>query len=144
MNRFLLFCIFPLLFIACFDDNKQDSKHTPTSQVKQQSNISPNKNTLTKENTDFSTNTKNTSLPDAEVLYGKCAACHGKDGKSVAPGSVGNVLIASLNKAQVRESLKGFRERTLSKGGNSVIMYMQTKNLSDEDIEALANYIDAF
>ncbi|AAP76953.1 c-type cytochrome [Helicobacter hepaticus] len=136
MNRFLLFCIFPLLFIACFDDKKQDSKHTPVSQVKQ-SDMSPNKNAL--ENVK-----SNASLPDAQVLYGKCAACHGKDGKSVAPGSVGNVLIASLNKAQVRESLKGFREQTLSKGGNSIIMYMQTKNLSDEDIEALANYIDAF
>ncbi|TLD80579.1 c-type cytochrome [Helicobacter sp. MIT 05-5293] len=80
---------------------------------------------------------------DAQVLYKKCVACHGKDGKTVAPGSVGNVLIASLNKAQVIEALKGFRAQTLSKGGNSVIMYMQTKNLTDEDIEALATYIDA-
>ncbi|MCX2716473.1 c-type cytochrome [Helicobacter sp. MIT 21-1697] len=141
MNRFLLFCIFPLFFIACFDDKKQDSKHTSVSQVKQ-SNTDPNKNTL--ENVSSSTTTKAAPLPNAEVLYGKCAACHGKDGKSVAPGSVGNVLIASLNKAQVTESLKGFRDRTLSKGGNSVIMYMQAKNLSDQDIEALANYIDAF
>ena len=45
MNRFLLFCIFPLLFIACFDDKKRDSKHTPVSQVKQ-SDMSPNKNAL--------------------------------------------------------------------------------------------------
>lgn len=81
---------------------------------------------------------------DAQVLYKKCVACHGKDGKTVAPGSVGNVLIASLNKDQVIETLKGFRAQTLSKGGNSVIMYMQTKNLTDEDIEALADYIDAF
>ncbi|WP_304421811.1 c-type cytochrome, partial [Helicobacter japonicus] len=81
---------------------------------------------------------------DAATLYARCAACHGKDGKSVAPGSVGNVLIASMNKAQVIESLKGFRARTLSRGGNSVIMYMQTKNLSDKDIEALATYIDSF
>lgn len=57
---------------------------------------------------------------------------------------MGNVLIASLNKEQVIESLKGFRSQTLSKGGNSVIMYMQTKNLSDADIEALGAYIDAF
>lgn len=84
------------------------------------------------------------SLTDPETLYMRCASCHGKDGKSVAPGSVGNVLIASLNREQVTESLKGFRARTLSKGGNSVIMYMQTKNLSDADIEALAVYIDAF
>ena len=77
-------------------------------------------------------------------MFARCASCHGKDGKSVAPGSVGNVLIASLNKEQVIESLKGFRSQTLSKGGNSVIMYMQTKNLSDADIEALGAYIDAF
>lgn len=83
-------------------------------------------------------------LPDPEILYRKCASCHGKDGKSVAPGSVNGVLIASLNKEQVRELLKGFRARTLSRGGNSIIMYMQTQKLSDEDIESLANYIDAF
>ena len=84
------------------------------------------------------------NLIDPETLYARCASCHGKDGKSVAPGSVGNVLIASLNKEQVIESLKGFRSRTLSRGGNSVIMYMQAKDLSDADIEALGAYIDAF
>ena len=84
------------------------------------------------------------SPSDPEALYRKCASCHGKDGKSIAPGSAGNVQIASLNKAQVIELLQGFRAQKISRGGNSIIMYMQAKNLSDEDIEALATYIDAF
>ncbi|WP_295739091.1 c-type cytochrome [uncultured Helicobacter sp.] len=135
MLRFIVFCLFLFSFSACFD-NKDDS-NSQSSQATlplQSSNIlSDSARWDSREN-----------LTDPETLYARCASCHGKDGKSVAPGSVGNVLIASLNKEQVIESLKGFRSQALSKGGNSVIMYMQTKNLSDADIEALGAYIDAF
>lgn len=132
MLRFVVFCLFLFSFSACFD-NKDDS-NSQSSVLSRDSNIV----------SDFAYQDSKESLTDPETLYVRCASCHGKDGKSVAPGSVGNVLIASLNKEQVIESLKGFRSQTLSKGGNSVIMYMQTKNLSDADIEALAAYIDAF
>lgn len=137
MLRFIFFILCPIFFIACFDEQSEKSSYQSTTSTST-SNI--NIETSTKD--ESQTTPQKTSDPQA--LYARCASCHGKDGKSVAPGSVGNVLIASLNKQQVRESLKGFRARTLSKGGNSVIMYMQTKNLSDADIEALAEYIDAF
>lgn len=168
MLRFLLTLTVMVGFVACSDDGSTRQKLS--NDVEEKSRNVDNNNDIaesvlqeevtkdagdtitdgttqqisTNDNETQKAETGNDKKPDVTSLYAKCAACHGKDGKSVAPGSVGNVLIASLNKAQVRDSLKGFRERTLSKGGNSVIMYMQTKNLSDEDIEALAAYIDSF
>lgn len=135
MLRFVVFCLFLFSFSACFDDKDDSSSQLSKVPIStQDSNVT----------SDSAYQDSKKSLVDPEILYVRCASCHGKDGKSVAPGSVGNVLIASLNKEQVIESLKGFRSQTLSKGGNSVIMYMQTKNLSDADIEALGAYIDAF
>lgn len=137
MLRFILLClfIFSLSFVACSNNEDKPSSQTLNATTSLQDSSSTAYST-SQDSQQYST--------DIETLYMRCASCHGKDGKSVAPGSVGNVLIASLNKEQVRESLKGFRSKTLSKGGNSVIMYMQTKHLSDADIEALAAYIDAF
>lgn len=173
MWKYLLPCVLAVFIVACSTDEKesQSQQGIENSNVNQNTNkvdtpratdlleskdnsqsIEKNPQTSspstisTESNTSQSTSTQpqaKKTKSDALALYAKCAPCHGKDGKSVAPGSVGNVLLASLHKAQVIESLKGFRARTLSKGGNSVIMYMQTKNLSDEDIEALASYIDS-
>ena len=128
-----------MLFIACSNDQDKNSSYQSTTSIS-----TPIIDTETSSKDSKESQATPQKTPDPQVLYARCASCHGKDGKSVAPGSVGNVLIASLNKQQVREALKGFRARTLSKGGNSVIMYMQAKNLSDADIEALAEYIDAF
>lgn len=135
MLRFIVFCLFLFSFSACFDDKDSNSQPSKVVTPLQDSN-----NVIS----DSAYQDSKEILVDPEILYVRCASCHGKDGKSVAPGSVGDVLIASLNKEQVIESLKGFRSQTLSKGGNSVIMYMQTKNLRDADIEALGAYIDAF
>lgn len=121
-----------LMLCACSND-KHQSKQGLTKAVSQDTTSSQ-----------IYTTDTSAKKPDAEVLYKKCVACHGKDGKTIAPGSVDGVMIASFNKAQVIASLKGFRARTLSRGGDSIVMYMQTQNLSDEDIEALAVYIDAF
>lgn len=132
MYKFILLAFSFLFFTACSTDDKttQSNQTMPSTQI----------TTSSSDNSQDSVQ----NVADPELLYARCASCHGKDGKSVAPGSVGNVLIASLNKEQVIESLRGFRAGTLSRGGNSVIMYMQTKHLSDADIEALATYIDAF
>lgn len=78
---------------------------------------------------------------NASDLYKKCAACHGVKGDKVAPGSVGNVLIYTLSKDSIVESLKGYKARTLSKGGTAAIMYLQSTNLSHSDMEALGEYI---
>nr|WP_317404834.1 c-type cytochrome [uncultured Helicobacter sp.] len=136
MCKFILLAFYLsfLFFTACSTDDKT----TQSNQI-----IPLTQDSTTTSSSDNSQDSVQ-NVADPELLYARCASCHGKDGKSVAPGSVGNVLIASLNKEQVIESLRGFRAGTLSRGGNSVIMYMQTKHLSDADIEALATYIDAF
>lgn len=158
MYKLLLFCVVAL-FCACSNEKNKEGNEAPVFQsnlaplpTKQpslddniQAEISiPQDSQSAEPESNADEKMQKVATSDAATLYARCAACHGKDGKSVAPGSVGNVLIASMNKAQVIESLKGFRARTLSRGGNSVIMYMQTKNLSDKDIEALATYIDSF
>ncbi len=155
MYKTLLFCVVFVLFCACSNEKNQESKETRDFQSSSQASLDSEQPsldddtrvevTIPQDLQSAETSTESsTGEEDAATLYARCAACHGKDGKSVAPGSVGGVLIASMNKTQVVESLKGFRSRTLSRGGNSVIMYMQAKNLSDADIEALAEYIDAF
>lgn len=79
-----------------------------------------------------------------QELYSKCIACHGLKGDKVAPGSMGNVLIARLSKDSISDSLKKYRERNLSKGGNYAIMYLLANELSDEDIDLLSEYISNF
>ncbi|RAX54110.1 hypothetical protein CCY99_04885 [Helicobacter sp. 16-1353] len=82
-----------------------------------------------------------TITSNASDLYKKCIACHGVKGDKIAPGSVGDVLIYDLSKNEIIESLKGYKARTLDKGGTAAIMYLQTANLSNDDMEALGEYI---
>ncbi len=77
-------------------------------------------------------------------LYKKCIACHGARGDKVAPGSAGSILIADLSKKILIDDMKGYRAKTLSRGGTAAIMYLQANGLSDEDIEILADYISSF
>lgn len=141
-----------ILFVACSDNSNKENSQTQQS-ASQSSTMQELQDEVKEVNltldSDSINNAESSTLAKSQNekgadLYARCAACHGKDGKSIAPGSVGAVQIALLNKQQVVESLKGFRAKTLSKGGNSVIMYMQTQNLSDDDIDALAEYINNF
>ena len=84
------------------------------------------------------------SNPNPINLYKKCIACHGARGDKVAPGSVGNITIADLSKETLIADLKGYRAKTLSKGGSATIMYLQANGLSDLDIEILGEYISNF
>lgn len=78
---------------------------------------------------------------EAPAIYKKCTVCHGIDGKKVAPGTKGKITIAGLPKAQIITDLKGYKAKTMSKGGAAAIMQAQAANLSDADIESLAEYI---
>ncbi|MDE6886666.1 MAG: hypothetical protein K2P17_06485 [Helicobacteraceae bacterium] len=103
-----------------------------------------NADSTSSENTTTNAANANTNTKSAESLYKKCIACHGAKGEKTAPGSVGGVLIGNLSKDSIIESLKGYRAKTLSKGGTYAVMYLQANNLSDEDIEILGEYIDSF
>ncbi|WP_110581835.1 c-type cytochrome [Helicobacter cinaedi] len=81
------------------------------------------------------------AFAEAPTVFKKCIACHGADAKKVAPGSKGGVTIAGMAKDELVKELKGYRAKTADNGGAKAIMYGQAANLSDADIEALADYI---
>ncbi|AWK61318.1 cytochrome c553 [Helicobacter cinaedi PAGU611] len=81
------------------------------------------------------------AFAEAPAVFKKCIACHGADAKKVAPGSKGGVTIAGMAKDELVKELKGYRAKTADNGGAKAIMYGQAANLSDADIEALADYI---
>ncbi|PAF45778.1 c-type cytochrome [Helicobacter sp. 11S02629-2] len=76
---------------------------------------------------------------EAPAVFNKCKICHGVDGKKMAPGA--KALIAGLPKDKLLRDLKGYKAGTAHNGGNSKIMYAQMRNVSDADIEVLADYI---
>ena len=80
---------------------------------------------------------------DGAAIYKKCIACHGANGERVAPGRVGGVKIAGMDKARLVEQLKGYAAGTADNGGAKAIMYSNMKNwkLTDADIEAVADHI---
>lgn len=75
---------------------------------------------------------------DGATLYKKCMVCHGKDGSKMAPGAT--VLINSLSEQEIVKALKGYQDGTFG-GKAKGQMKIQTKNLTDDDIKALAAYI---
>lgn len=79
---------------------------------------------------------------DAPAAFNKCKICHGPDALKVAPGQKTGA-IAGLPKAKLLEDLKGYKAGVADNGGNKAIMYAQMKNVSDADIEALAEYISS-
>ena len=163
--KVLLVIFLTIFFSACGDSDTQ----TQQSEVKTQNDtldssktIKPNSSNIIDKNEDSNaTNNINidsnvTNAPsiktqdstpkqiDVKTLYAKCAVCHGVKGDKIAPGSEGNVLISKLSKETIISDLKGYRAKTLKKGKSSAIMYLQTANLSDADIESLGEYIASF
>lgn len=161
MRYFLVILVF--IFSACSDGNNAQMQQT---EVKIQNDtldssktIKPSNSNIVDEDKDSSADANNNtnsvaSAPvaahtgekqvDAKALYAKCAVCHGAKGEKVAPGSEGNVLISKLSKESIISDLKGYRAKTLKKGKSSAIMYLQSANLSDADIESLGEYISSF
>lgn len=81
------------------------------------------------------------AFADAPVAFKKCIACHGADGQKVAPGAKGGATIAGMSKEDLLTQLKGYKAKTADNGGAKAVMYAQMANVSDEDIEVLAEYI---
>lgn len=156
--RKILLAILAVAFIACGDnagDDKSEAKAQNTQSV--ESNADSNKTTESNANKIDSSNTadSNKTAIDSKInainttktpqdLYKKCIACHGEKGDKIPPGSATNIVIANLDKKTLISDLKGYRAKTLSKGGTAAIMYLQANGLSDEDIETLSDYITTF
>lgn len=140
MKKWLLIAI-ATAFVACGDS---ESKSVESSEIKSDSSVEKSVELSAESSAESTTQIAESSAETPQDLYKKCIACHGARGDKVAPGSVGSVLIADLSKASLVDSLKGYRAKTLSKGGTAAIMYLQANNLSDEDIEILGEYIASF
>lgn len=78
---------------------------------------------------------------DGAAIYGKCVACHGKDGKTKYAGKV--PALAGQDKVALIESMKGYKAGSVNKYGLGAVMASQAKiHLKDDaSIEAVAEYI---
>ncbi len=79
------------------------------------------------------------SAIDGKALFGKCAACHGKDGKQKALGK--SNIIAGQSADEVVKKLEAYKAGTRNVTGMGMTMKAQVSGLSDAEIKALAGYI---
>jgi cytochrome c len=77
--------------------------------------------------------------PKAPVVYDKCKACHGLEGKTAALGK--SAIIAGQDKQAIITSMNAYKAGTKNETGMGGIMKGQAASLSDEDIEAIAEYL---
>jgi len=78
------------------------------------------------------------SMPAA---YAKCQGCHGVDGKTVALGK--SAVIAGQEKATLIASLNAYKAGTKNVSGMGALMKGQVVSMSDEDFEAIAEYLSS-
>lgn len=77
----------------------------------------------------------------APAAYAKCKGCHGADGKTVALGK--SAVIAGQDKAAIIASLHAYKAGTKNVAGMGGLMKGQVASMSDEDFEAIAEYLSA-
>ena len=75
---------------------------------------------------------------DGSVAYKKCSSCHGINGEKVALGK--SKILKDMTKAEIASALNGYKDGTYG-GPLKGTMTPQVKNLSADDIKALATYI---
>lgn len=76
---------------------------------------------------------------NGEVLYAKCTACHGKDGKTKALGK--SAVIAGQNVTELKLKLKAYKKGERDVSGQGTLMKQQVFTLTDEQLKDLAAYI---
>jgi cytochrome c553 len=76
---------------------------------------------------------------DGAALFKKCAGCHGAHGEKKALGK--SAVIKGWPKEKTVEALKGYKAGTRNVHGMGMLMKGQVANLSDADIEAIADYL---
>jgi len=75
----------------------------------------------------------------APPAFGKCAGCHGKDGKMKALGK--SAVIAGQSKADLIKKMKEYQSGKRNVAGMGGLMKGQVVGLNDADIDAIATYI---
>lgn len=71
--------------------------------------------------------------PAARSLAATCTACHGPDGKSVAPEMVS---LAALPRDRIASQMRAFRDGAWP----STVMQQIAKGYSDQQIDLIADY----
>lgn len=120
------------------EQNKVDSVPTTTAPTPTTKVIEPKKETKT-EVLKTKTPPPQKAHIDASKLFVGCAGCHGSKGEKKALGK--SDLIGGWEKAKVIEALKGYKSGNRNLYGMGGIMKGQAGKLSDEQIEALGEYI---
>lgn len=77
----------------------------------------------------------------APTAYAKCKGCHGADGKTVALGK--SAVIAGQDKEVLIASMNEYKAGTKNVAGMGSLMKGQVASMSDEDIEAVAEYLSS-
>lgn len=75
----------------------------------------------------------------APAAYAKCKGCHGAEGKTKALGK--SAVIAGQDKETLVTSLKAYQAGTKNVAGMGSLMKSQVETMSDEEIEAVAEYL---
>jgi cytochrome c len=79
------------------------------------------------------------SAADGATIFKRCIVCHGKSAEKVPPG--GSIVSATLSAEEIKESLRLYKTDKSHGGKMKVSMQAQMKTLSEEDIDAVADYI---
>ena len=123
-GRWLFFiAILGLLFCGCEKVTSLDS----------------NGNVIKKDSFEEIGNIDVSSEESAENLYKKCAGCHGENGEKSALGK--SDPIGGKEKEVLTTLLMGYKYGELNQYGMGGVMEAQLINLSDDEIEQLAEYI---
>jgi cytochrome c553 len=75
----------------------------------------------------------------APAAYDKCKGCHGADGKTAALGK--SAIIAGQDKEALITSMNEYKAGTKNVVGMGALMTGQAATMSDEEIEAVAEYL---
>lgn len=75
---------------------------------------------------------------DADLLYNKCAGCHGGMGERAALGK--SAVIRDWSPKQIEHALKGYRDGTYGRTMKAM-MTQQVRDMSDAELKALSLYI---
>ncbi len=77
---------------------------------------------------------------DGASLYKKCAGCHGVKAEKKALGK--SQVMQGWESQKIQDALKGYKDGSYG-GPMKGLMKGQVASLSDEDVEAVATYIES-
>lgn len=74
-----------------------------------------------------------------EVIFKKCAGCHGLDGKNKAFGK--SATLAGQSPSDLMESLNFYKESEFKGQGSTLVMAKQLKTFNAKDLADVVEYI---